>query len=211
MQVLDECEVRVNATCVSQPVDRYDWVLDVNDRFDRVTVNDGPATFVHEWDEDDCDEDGATIQFSLTVHRGAATSSANKSLFVPGEDDLKEPPLNRLLSLRMTALLELPSSRERGRAQIQLDGVAVPPAVSPGEPLELRVDAAAGTRELGAVVMGGRGEPGLLRIDLSSTIEVVPGSLRATAGSVMTQGSRNIAFRLAGHPGERVRFTFELR
>jgi len=208
--VLSDCEVRLNATCVSQPVDRYDWVLDTEDQFDTVTVSDGPATFEHTWDDDDC-EDGSTIRFSLTVHRGATTSSATKSLFVPGEDDLKAPPELPLRSLRMTAVLELPSSRERGRAQIQLDGVAVAPAVSSGEPVELRVNASAGRRELAAVVLGGRGEPGLLRIDLSSTLEVVPGSLRATEGSVMTQGPRTLAFRLAGQPGERVRFSFELR
>jgi hypothetical protein len=208
--VLSDCEVRVNATCVSQPVDRYDWVLDTEDEFDRVTVSDGPATFEHTWDDDDC-KDGSTIGFSLTVHRGAATSSATKSLFVPGEDDLKAPAAQPLRSLRMTTVLELPSSGERGRAQIQLDGVAVSPAVWSGEPVELRVDAAAGTREVAAVVMGGRGEPGLLRIDLSSALEVVPGSLRASEGSVLTQGPRTLVFRLAGHPGERVRFTFELR
>ena len=202
--------MRVNATCVSQPVDRYDWVLDTEDEFDRVTVSDGPATFEHTWDDDDC-KDGSTIRFSLTVHRGAATSSATKSLFVPGERDFKAVRAQPLRPLKMAVLLELPSSGERGRAQVQLDRAAVSPAVSSGEPVELRVDAAAGTREVAAMIFGGRGEPGLLRIDLSSTVEVVPGSLRATEGSVMTQGPRSLAFRLAGHPGERVRFTFELR
>jgi hypothetical protein len=73
-----------------------------------------PPFFEHTWDDDDC-EDGSTIRFSLTVHRGAATSSATKSLFVPGEKDLKAPPAQPLRSLRMTALLELPSSDVRGR------------------------------------------------------------------------------------------------
>ena len=201
----------LNAACVSQPVDRYDWVLDIDNRFAIVTVSDGPKNLVHTWTDDECDEDGATLRFSLTVYRGAMTSSATKSLFVSGGDDLKASPLEKLRSLRMTALLELSSTGERGRAQIQLDGAAVPPSVSSGEPVELRVEAAAGKREVAAVVMGGRGEPGLLRIDLSSTLEIVPGSLRASEGSVLTQEPRALAFRLAGHPGERVRFTFEVR
>jgi hypothetical protein len=209
--VFDECNVRLDATCVSQPVDRYDWVLDTGDRFETVVVSDGPASLEHTWKGEDCDEDGATITFSLTVHRGATSSSATKSIFVPGDEDLRALHGQRLLPLRMAALLELSSPGGGGRAQISLDGIAVPPMVSSGGPVELRVDAAPGIREVAAVVMGGRGEPGLLRIDLNATFEVVPGSLRATEGAVMTQGPRTLAFRLAGHPGERVRFTFELR
>ena len=210
VQVLGDCKVRLNATCVSPPVDRYDWVLDTQDKFKRVTVSNGPAVFDHTWSDNDCDEDGSTITFSLTVYRGGSSSSATKSIFVPG-NDLKALPEERLLPLKMAATLELSSSGERGKARIALDGLAVQPVVSSGQPVELRVDAAAGKREVAAVIVGGRGEPGLLRLDLSATLEVVSGSLRATEGNVLTQGPRAVTFRLAGQPGETVRFTFELR
>jgi hypothetical protein len=209
VQVLGDCKVRLNATCVSPPVDRYDWVLDTQDKFKRVTVSNGPAVFDHTWSGDDCG-DGSTITFSLTVYRGGSSSSATKSIYVPG-NDLKALPEERLLPLKMAAMLELSSSGERGKARIALDGLAVQPVVSSGQPVELRVDAAAGKREVAAVIVGGRGEPGLLRLDLSATLEVVSGSLRATEGNVLTQGPRAVTFRLAGQPGETVRFTFELR
>jgi hypothetical protein len=211
VQVLRDCKVRLNATCVSSPVDRYEWVLDTQDRFETVNVPDGPAVLDHTWDDDDCDEDGSTITFRLTVHRGAATSTATKSLFVPGEDDLKESSALRELPLRMTVLLELPASRENARAGISVDGLASPRLVSSGEPIELRFEGAVGTREVTATVWGVGSEPGNIQIDLNATLEVVPGSLRATQGVVLTQGPRTVTFRLAGRPGESVRFTFELR
>jgi hypothetical protein len=202
--------VHLDATCVSQPVDRYEWVLDTTNEFDRVTVSNGPAVLDYTWDDDDC-EDGETITFRLTVYRGAASSSATKSTYVPGEDDLKALSAERLLPLSVAVQFDGASSGVRQRAQIGLDGVAVPPVVPSGERAELRVNAAAGRREIAALVMGGRGEPGLLRIDLNGTIAVVAGSLRATEGAVMAQGPRTIVFRLDGRPGEVVRFTFELR
>jgi len=210
VQVLGDCKVRLNATCVSLPVDRYDWVLDTQNKWNSVTVSNGPATFEHTWDGDDCGENSEAITFSLTVYRGGSSSSATKSISVPG-NDLKAFSEQRLLPLKMAAFLELSSSGERGRARITLDGLAVQPMVSPGQPVELRVDSAAGKREVATVIMGGRGEPGLLRLDLSDTLEVVSGSLRATEGNVLTQGPRAITFRLAGQAGETVRFTFELR
>lgn len=191
-------------------MDRYDWVLDTQNKWKSVTVSNGPAIFDHTWNGGDCGENSQTITFSLTVYRGGSSSSATKSISVPGSD-LKAFSEQRRLPLKMAAFLELSSSGERARARITVDGLAVQPMVSPGQPVELRVDSAAGKREVAAVIMGGRGEPGLLRLDLSATLEVVSGSLRATEGNVLTQGPRAITFRLAGQPGEIVRFTFELR
>ncbi len=210
VQVLGDCKVRLDATCVSPPVDRYDWVLDTQSRFSTVSVPDGPASFDYRWNDEDCDEDGSTLSFTLTVYRGSVTSSATKSIYVPG-NDLKVIPGERLVPLRISALLELSSAGERGKARIELDGLAVQPVVSSGEQVELRADAATGKREIISVVVGGRGEPGLLRFDLSATSELISGTLRATEGSVLTLGPQSITFRLAGHPGERARFTFELR
>lgn len=54
--------------------------------------------------------------------------------------------------------------------------------------------------------MPGRGA-GLWRVDLT-TLGLAPGSLRVVAGEVAQFGAAQLAFQMAGVPGERVVFTF---
>lgn len=64
MSVLGACRVQVDATCVTLPVDRYEWLLDVSDKWRRIDIPDGPASFIQDW-SGDCESQDETIQFRL--------------------------------------------------------------------------------------------------------------------------------------------------
>jgi hypothetical protein len=53
-------------------------------------------------------------------------------------------------------------------------------------------------------------ENGFWKFDFSGTDRFVPGSLRAHAGTAVSNDGRTLVFRLSGAAGERIRFSFEL-
>jgi hypothetical protein len=94
-----------------------------------------------------------------------------------------------------------------GRGQVVVDGAQ---AVFPGPgtaayPLAL----APGPHRFEAILVDAQGEAGLWRFHLA-TLGVAPGSVRVVAGDVAELGPDQVAFRLAGQPGERVVFTFSV-
>jgi hypothetical protein len=55
------------------------------------------------------------------------------------------------------------------------------------------------------------GQPGTWKLELSGEVALVPGSLRVTAGEVLSADARSVTFRLQGKAGERVVVTFVTR
>ncbi len=208
VEVLAACGVRVDATCVALPVDRYEWILDLNNRWRKVEFPDGPHTLTHTWDGDDCDAEGETLRFRLKVRRDDLTSTAHKNLFVPG-DGLRAPPAGDL-SVRLHTHLRLPG-RATGRVSVNATPVRV---IDNASPVELRARSRRGSNTLVAVVAtvsgqaGQPGQPGTWRFALEP---IVPGSLRIVSGNVLTQEPNGVVFRLAGHVGERIELTFVVR
>ena len=200
--VLGACRVRVDARCVALPVDRYEWILDLNNRFKKTEFPDGPATLAHSWTPDDCDADGETLRFRLKVHRAGLTVTALKNLFVPG-DGLRAFPADDL-SVRLRTHLALPG-RATGRVSVNATPARV---IDNAAPVEMRVPGRRGTNTLTASVVATSGEPGTWRFALDP---IVPGSLRIVSGHVLTREPDGVVFRLAGHVGERVELTFVLR
>ncbi len=200
--VLGACRVPVDATCVVLPVDRYEWILDLTDRWRKVEFPDGPTTLTHTWGADDCDDDGETLRFRLKAHRADLTSTAHKNLFVPG-DGLRASPAHDL-SVRLRTHLALPG-RATGQVSVNATPVRLVDNVSP---VEMRVPGRRGTNTLTAFVVATSGEPGTWRFALDP---IVPGSVRIVSGNVLTREPDGVVFRLAGHVGERVELTFVLR
>ncbi len=91
-----------------------------------------------------------------------------------------------------------------GRGQVVVDGAqaSFPGAGIVAQSLALPP----GLHRFEAVLVDAEGRPGLWRFTLS-TLGVTPGSIRVVAGAVAEIGSDQVAFRLAGQPGERVVFT----
>jgi len=199
--VLGECKVRVDATCVALPVDRYEWILDLNDRWKKAEFPDGPAALTHTWGADDCGA-GESIRFRLKAHRAGETSTAHKNVFVPG-DDLRAPPAGEL-SVRLRTHLNLPG-RATGRVFVNAIPVRV---IDNAAPVEMRARSRRGENTLVGVVATASGQPGTWRFALEP---IVPGSLRVVSGNLLTQTPDGVVFRLAGQVGERVELTFVLR
>jgi hypothetical protein len=207
VQVLGDCKVKLDATCVNPPVDRYDWVLDTQDTFQRVTISNGGPTVIHTW-SDDCDEDGGSLRFRLTVYRGGSSASAEKTVFVPGNDLKAEAAISH--EVRIEIRLELPQASGGERAgRVILDGQLLA-AVAAGEPLSVRTSLARGTHEVEAILARAKGMPGVWSFDFRDTASLEAGTLTPVEGSVVVLGPRAVAFRLSGQPGDRFRFRFTL-
>jgi hypothetical protein len=205
VQLLAACSIRVDATCVSPPVDRYDWVLDRQNKFRRVTISNGPAVVTQTWTAPDCDTDD-TLIFRLTVFRGAASSETEKSLFVPVSLKASREPTPGPTTLRVR--LELPMRDGSGSARVLVDGTLVR-ALRSGEPGEITLSLGAGAHELEAVVARADGTPGSLSVAFASAA-LRPGSIRSVEGNVLASAPDGMTLRLAGASGEGVRLRFEL-
>jgi hypothetical protein len=68
-----------------------------------------------------------------------------------------------------------------------------------------------GENRIEAQLVEGAGVPGTWRFELGPTASLVPGSLRVLAGTVAEVTGDTIVFRLSGHTGERLVFTFSSR
>jgi hypothetical protein len=198
--------VKVDAKCVAKPVDRYDWVLDTENRFRRVAYPAGEEKFVHEWSPADCDHDD-TLTIQLTVFRGGLSSTSEKTILVP----TKSNPL----SASEQVLFQIASSLELsggGRGRILLDG-ALAGVMANGERLSLRRSAAPGEHRIEAVLTGREslsGEAGVWSFDFRSAPGIAVEKLRVVEGTVLATGPSTISFRLNGDPGERVLFDFHV-
>ncbi|MGH9335843.1 MAG: hypothetical protein ACRD21_19080 [Vicinamibacteria bacterium] len=203
MTVVRECRVRLDATCVRLPVDRYEWILDVDDEWKTEYIRDGSASFTHHFS--DCDDDSEVITFQLTVHRGGSSDTATKSIRVPG-DDLKVAPANP--AMQFQSHLALPPLDGSSRARVLLNG-SLARVVESSHPVEVRADAGSGSNRIEAFVVRATGASGHFRFDFS-TERLRRGSLRVEHGSLLAMESNAIVFRLSGQAGEHVSFTFEL-
>lgn len=183
--------MRVDATCVNEPVDSYDWVLDTQGTWATVTRNGDVQT--QNWNGAQCGDD-ANLTFRLTVHRGALSATAEKTILVPG-DDLKA---SRLARATLDSQLDLPGSEGR----LFLNGAFLR-VVEASNRVTTPIDVRRGANEIEAVLVRASGEPGTLSFEVPEGRE-----LRALEGTVVAIGPRGIVFRLAGTPGERVRLSF---
>jgi hypothetical protein len=66
-----------------------------------------------------------------------------------------------------------------------------------------------GANRVEAVVVEGSAKPGLWRFELMTTSGVAPGTIRVISGEPVQISSTSVTFRLQGHVGERVVFTFQ--
>jgi hypothetical protein len=65
-----------------------------------------------------------------------------------------------------------------------------------------------GENRVEAVVVESAGKAGLWRIDLNPSESIAAGSLRVISGEAVLLGASSATFRLSGHEGERIVFTF---
>jgi len=65
-----------------------------------------------------------------------------------------------------------------------------------------------GENRIEAVLVESAGKAGLWRIDLTPSDAIVEGSLRVISGEALLLGASSATFRLGGHDGERIVFTF---
>jgi len=203
VDVLGACRVRVDATCVSLPVDNYEWMLDLNDRWKKVVVAAGPASLTQTWSPSDCGSSG-DLRFKLKVRRGSAASTAVKTFFITG-NALRAPTANEV-EVELTTHLAL-GGRSRGR--ILLNGGVL--REIDGSPVAVRASAGPGKNILVGMVTTSGEEPGYWKFDFGSASNLVPGSLRVVSGAVVALEPRAIVFRLNGQVGERVELSFGLR
>jgi hypothetical protein len=68
-----------------------------------------------------------------------------------------------------------------------------------------------GENRLEGQLVSANGQPGTWKLELSGEVALVPGSLRVTAGEVLSADARSVTFRLQGKAGERVVVTFVTR
>jgi len=190
---------------VNPPVDRYDWVLDVDDRWERITIVNGGNSATHDW-IGKCSGSGKTLKFRLTVHRGGGTAVAVKSINVPGKNGLKAPPQH----VRFLSRLDLPpfDGSVRGRILIN-DNLAG--GVDGSRVATIEARAVSGTNRLTATLTREASGPGRWSFELGQQPNLVRGSLRVVHGGVLTLEPDSIVFHLTGHAQERVELTFELR
>ncbi len=66
-----------------------------------------------------------------------------------------------------------------------------------------------GDNRVEAMLVEASGKPGLWRFDLMTTSGVAGGTIRVIAGEPVQVSSTSVTFRLQGHVGERVVFTFQ--
>jgi hypothetical protein len=196
--------VRLDATCISPPADQYDWVLDVGDEWDRESVTDGPASFTHTFD--DCGEDSENITFQLTAFRDGSSSTASKTIRVPGEDDLKSLPEGGSFQIR--AHLQLPPFDGSSRARVLVNGT-VAGVVDSSQPTDLRARAVAGTNRVEVVLARGGDGSGQFRFGFEAN-PIPVHTIQATAGTLLAVQSDAIVFHLTGQAGEHLSFTFDL-
>ena len=108
---------------------------------------------------------------------------------------------------RRTAAWSSDLSVEGGRLQLVVNGAS---ATFPGRGRAYGVASLVeGENRVEALLVEGAGKGGLWRFDLMNSQAVVPGSLRAIAGDVVSIASSSVTFRLRGESGERIVFTFQ--
>jgi hypothetical protein len=202
--VVGDCRVRLDATCINPPADQYDWILDVGDVWDRETIVDGPASFTHTFD--DCDEDSENITFQLTATRDGSSSTASKTIRVPGEDDLRSLPAGGSFQIR--AHLQVPPFDGSSRARVLVNG-ALAGMVESSQPADLRAEAAVGTNRVEVFLARGGDGSGQLRLGFEAN-PIPVHTVKATTGNLLAVQSDAVVFQLIGHAGEHLSFTFEL-
>jgi hypothetical protein len=206
VEIKGPCHVHVHAECVSEPVDRYDWVLDTQNKFKRIDIRDGKKEEHQDWKKSECDQ-SQSITFRLTVFRGSESSTAEKTVHVPSS--LQSVQASEPLDLSLETRLELASPDNRSRGRILIDG-RLSGTVVGGQASSVRTRLSPGAHELEAVVKRSPGEPGLWNFDFSASPAFQGGSLRVLQGNVLTMGPSTVTFRLGGEPEEHLRLRFEL-
>ena len=202
--MVGDCRVRLDATCINPSADQYDWVLDVGDEWDRETIVDGPASFTHTFD--DCDDESENITFQLTAFRDGSSSTASKTIRVPGEDDLRSLPAGGSFQIR--AHLQVPPFDGSSRARVLVNG-ALAGMVDSSQPVDLRARAVTGTNRVEAILTRGGHGSGQLRFGFEAN-PIPLHTVKTTTGNVLAVQSDALVFQLSGHPGEHLSFTFEL-
>lgn len=198
VSVEGQCGVRVDASCVALPVERYEWVLDLTNRWKRIDIPDGPVSLAHTWSDEDCDVD-ETLRFRLKVRRNGVDSVAHKNLFVPGADAPTASPGTVRVSLE--SHLAAPGSWQ---GRLLVNGTLVR-TIDNSAPVAISVPGRRGTNTLTAVVASAPGQAGTWRFALD---RVVPGSLRVVSGNVLAAEPSAVVFRVSGHVGEQLELTF---
>jgi hypothetical protein len=196
----------MDASCVSLPVDQYDWVLDDGDTWQRVVVPNGAATFVYTWSS--CPNDPANLIFRLTVSRGASSSTASKSVLIAG-GNLKAEPSTGTPMLQFQTHLSVPPFDGQSRGRILLEG-GLSRIVDSSAPVTVQAPVASGKHRIEAVMTRGGSEPGRWRFDFAQEPRLVRGSLRVQQGNVEAVDGSAIVFRVSGSSGERLAFNFDL-
>jgi hypothetical protein len=136
----------------------------------------------------------------LGVAGGAAAVATVVVLARDGEGDDPTSP-SPGITAAWTSELSVPGAE----GQVVLDGRA---AALPGPgAAALRSTFAPGLHHVEGMLTRGSGRPGSWRFDLAG-LGVTPGSLRVLSGEATGVGPDQLAFRLGGHRGERVAFSF---
>ena len=155
---------------------------------------------------DDCDDESENITFQLTAFRDGSSSTASKTIRVPGEDDLKSLPAGG--ASRFEPICRFPRSTARHGLGVLVNG-ALAGVVESSQPIDLRGSAAAG--RIGS--KSSSHEAGTARDSSGSASKQIRSQctrVKATAGNLVAVQSDAVVFHLAGQAGEHLSFTFEL-
>lgn len=107
-------------------------------------------------------------------------------------------------AVRLTSQLEVPD----GEGQVMVNGEMASGAARGLASATAR--ARAGANRVEALLVRGTGRPGTWRFDFGGQATFRTGSIRVVAGTVALVTGDAVLFRLRGHAGERIVFTFEV-
>lgn len=195
----------MDASCVSPPVDQFDWVLDDGNTWQRIVIPNGAATFIYTWSS--CPNNSANLIFRLTVYRGGSSSTASKSVLIAG--GLKAEPSTGTPTLQFQTHLSVPPFDGQSRGRILLEG-GLSRIVDSSAPVAVQAPVGSGKHRIEAIVTRGGSEPGSWRFDFAQEPRLVRGSLRVDQGNVEAVDGSSIVFRVSGSTGERLAFNFDL-
>jgi hypothetical protein len=195
--VLGVCRVRVDAGCVALSVDEYEWILDLNNRYRKEEIPNGPVSLEHAWSGADC-SGNQTIRFRLKVRREGLTSTAHKNLLVPS--NLTATPT---APIRVGIRAHLVGSGSIGGRVVVNETLTR--AIDPSGPVDFSLQSRLGANTLTGIIESASGEPATWRFELTG---VAPGSLRVVSGNVVSSAPTAVVFRVDGTVGERVELTF---
>ena len=198
------CTLKLDGGCSSGPVATYDWVIDGGAAGGGVTNHSGQKA-IRSWPS--CNNEVVTIILTVTDEASASAVTV-QGITLPVK--LRQaPPKVRPLQSSFTSFLGLSPSDGTFRASVVLSGARVDNTNNAG-PFRHDFEGRRGENTVVAFLSSEASGAGLWTFDFSRSEHLVPGSIRATQGHVLSIDARHIVFRVSGAADKRIKFTYRL-